>query len=52
MVPAGDEFCIFLHENLARRAEVELRGLVAEEFAMHAGPDEAAVGIDIDLGDA
>ena len=36
----------------ARRAEIEFRGLVAEEFAMHARPDEAAIGVDVHLGHA
>ena len=27
-------------------------GLVAEELAVHARPDQAAVGVDVDLGDA
>ena len=27
-------------------------GLVAEELAVHAGPDQPAVGVDVDLGDA
>jgi hypothetical protein len=51
-VAAGDELRVFLDEDLARRAEVELARLVAEELAVHARPDEAAVGVDVDLGDA
>ena len=47
-----DELRVLLHEDLARVAEVELLRLVAEELAVHAGPDQAAVGVDVDLGDA
>src|SRR4051794_12364817 len=39
----GNELRVFVHEGLAWRAEVELTGLVAEELAMHARPDESAV---------
>src|SRR5579885_767163 len=52
LVAAGDKLGVFLHENLPGRAEIELGRLVAEKFAMNAGPDEAAVGVDIDLGHA
>src|ERR1700679_891184 len=52
VVPAGDELGIFIHENLARRAEVELARLVAEELPVDAGPDKPSVGVDVDLGDA
>src|SRR5258708_5545361 len=48
-VAARDELRVFLDEDLARRAEVEFARLVAEEFAVHARPDEAAVGVDVHL---
>ena len=51
-VAAGDELGVFSDEDLAGRAEVEIGGLVAEVLAVDAGPDEAAVGIDVDLSDA
>ena len=51
-VAAGDEFGVFGDEDLAGWAEIELGGLVAEELAVNAGPNEAAVGVDVDLGDA
>src|SRR6266480_2313080 len=50
LVLLRDEIGICLHENLARRAEIKLVGLVAEELAMDTGPDKAPVGIDIHLG--
>ena len=50
-VAAGDEFRVFLDEDFAGWAEIEIAGLVAEVFAMDAGPDEAAVGVDVNLGD-
>src|SRR5581483_879207 len=52
LVAAGDELGVFLHENLPGGAEIELCRLVAEKFAMNAGPDEAAFGVDIDLSHA
>ena len=48
----GDELGVFVHEDLPDRAQVEVFRVIAEVFAMDAGPDEAAVGIDIDFGDA
>src|SRR5579862_478097 len=47
-----DELGVFIHEDFARRAEIELRRLVAEEFAVDARPDEASVRVDVDLRDA
>ena len=43
---------VFVHKRHADVAEVELLGVVAEELAVDAGPDEPAVGIDIDFADA
>src|SRR6478735_613373 len=51
-VAASDELRVFLDEDLTRRAEIELLRVVAEVLAVDAGPDQAAVGIDVDLGDA
>ncbi len=51
-VAASDELRVFNDEDLARGAEVELGGFVTEELAVNAGPDEAAVSVDVDLGDA
>src|SRR5690606_37681605 len=51
LVAARDELRVLLNEDLARRAEIELRGVIAEVLAVDAGPDEAAVGVDVDLGD-
>ncbi len=50
--PADDKFGVFLDEDFAGRTEIEFGGFVAEEFAVDAGPDEAAVGVDIHFGDA
>jgi len=50
-VLVGDELGVFVHEDFARRSEVELAGVVAEIFAVDPGPDEASVGVDVDLGD-
>ncbi len=47
-----DELGVFVHERVARRAEIELARMIAEKFAVHARPDEAAVGVDVDLGHA
>ncbi len=47
-----DEFRVFIHEDRARRAEIEFGRFVAEELAMHSRPDKAAVGVDIDFCDA
>ena len=47
-----DELGVFLDEDLARGTEIELAGIVAEELAVDAGPDQAAVGVDVDLGHA
>ena len=41
----GDELGVFIHEDLPDRAQVEVSRVIAEVFAMDAGPDEAAVGI-------
>ena len=41
----GDELGVFIHEDLPDRAQVEVFRVIAEVFAMDAGPDEAAVGI-------
>src|SRR5688500_4420315 len=45
-----DEFGVFLDEDLAGRAEIEFGWLVPEILAMDAGPDEAAISIDVHLG--
>lgn len=47
-----DEVCVFGHKDFTGASEVEFFGVVAEELAMDAAPDEAAIGIDIDFGDA
>ena len=47
----GDELGVLGHKDLAGVAQVELLGMVAEELAVDAAPDETAVGVDIDLGD-
>jgi len=52
VVSRGDELRVFGDEELARGAEVELPGIVAEELAVDAGPDEAAVRIDVDFRNA
>ena len=40
------------HEDLARFAEVEFRRIITEEFAMDRAPNQTAVRVDIDLGNA
>src|SRR3954466_10937843 len=52
LVLAGDEIRIGLHENLSGRPEVEFSRLVAEKFAMNAGPNKPAVGVDVHFGHA
>jgi len=52
VVSRGDELRILGHEELARGAEVELLGIIAEELAVDARPDEAAIRIDVDFCDA
>ena len=47
-----DEFCVFVHEGFARWAEIEIARLVAEVFAMNAGPYEPAIRVDVHLGHA
>jgi len=47
-----DEISVSLHEDLARRAEVEFRGLIPKKLAVDPGPDEPAIGVDVDLGNA
>jgi hypothetical protein len=32
--------------------EIELLGMIAEEFAVHPGPDQPSIGVDVDLGHA
>src|ERR1041384_1316566 len=51
LVLVRNEIRVGLHEDFAGRTEIELGRFVAEKFAVDAGPDEAAVGIDVDLGD-
>ena len=51
-VAARDELRVFLDEDLARRAEIEIAWLVAEELAVHARPHQAAIGVDVHLGHA
>ncbi len=43
---------VFGHEDLARRPQIEVFGMGLELLAVDPAPDEAAVGIDIDLADA
>ena len=47
-----DELCVFVHEDLTGWTEVEVAGFIPEVFAMHAGPDEAAIGVDVYLGNS
>ena len=39
-------------KTLPGSAQVEVLRVVAEELAVDARPDQAAVGVDVDLGDA
>lgn len=41
----GDKLRVFVHEDFSDRAQVEVFRMIAEMFAVNAGPDEAAVGI-------
>src|SRR5450432_2432923 len=50
LILVRDEVGVLLDENLARRPKVELFGMVAEEFAVDACPDQAAIGIDVHFG--
>ena len=52
LATAGDELRVFRDEDLPGWAEVELLRVLLEELAMNAGPDETAICIDVDLGDA
>ena len=51
-IAAGNELRVFGDEDLSGWAEIELLGVGLEELAMNAGPDQTAIGVDIDLGDA
>ena len=52
LVLVGDEPGVFVHEDFAGFSQIEVLRIVAEAFAMNATPDQAAVGVDVDLGDA
>ena len=52
LVLVRDKIRVLLHENLPRRPEIELRGLIPEKFAMDPRPDQAAIGVDVDFGHA
>ena len=49
-IAAGDELRVLVDEDLPRWAEVEFTGLVPEKLTVHPGPDQAPVGVDVDLG--
>ena len=51
-VLGSDEVGIFGHEDLADGAEVEGFRMIAEVFAVDAGPDQTAISVDVDLGHA
>src|SRR5436190_23470963 len=44
-----DEICVLLDENFSRAPEIELLGMIAEEFPMHTRPDQASIRVDIYL---
>src|ERR1051326_6029144 len=46
-----DESGVCVHVNFAGEHEVEFDGVVAEKFAVDAGPEQAAIGADVDFGD-
>ena len=46
-----DKFRVLVDEYFAGRPKIELIGMIAEEFPMDPGPDQASVGVDVDLGD-
>ena len=48
----GNEVGIFLHEDFAGFTQVEDLGVVAEHLAVDTGPDQPAVGVDVDFGHA
>ena len=47
-ITAGDKFGVFLHKDLADRAEVEHFGVIAEELAVDARPHESPIGVNVD----
>src|SRR5436190_7561262 len=52
LVLVCDEVGVFLDEGFSRWTEIELFGMIAEKFAMHAGPDEPAIRVDVYFSDA
>ena len=50
LVSAGDELRVFVDEDFPGRTEIELLRIVAEVLTVNAGPDEAAIRVDVDLG--
>ncbi len=46
----ANKFGVFFHKDLARFAQVKSFGVVAEEFAVNASPNQAAVSVNINFG--
>jgi len=51
LVLVDDVFCILSHENFSCGAKIEIFRLAQEVLAVNATPDQAAVSVDVDLGD-
>src|ERR1700730_5716715 len=49
---ARDEVGVLFYENFSGWAKIELFGMIAEEFAVHAYPDKPSIRVDVDLGHA